>query len=500
MMKDSTVPFGEWLPDLPEHDNPGALIARNVIPEIYSYRQFNDLTSFSNALSQACLGTFWAQDDNNVVFNFCGDSDSLYELVAGATWTDRSGPSAPYAVDNWEFTKFGQRVIAAGFQSDLQYWDLGSSAAFADLPGGPPRARRIATVRDFVMLGDTDVSGGGGGANVGPNFIQWSAYNNSELWTPSIATQSDFQELPGRGGRVQRITPGEIAIIFTEQSIWRADYAGPPVIFQLDELEKKRGTPAPNSVVWSGRYVWYFGWDDFYMFDQRSSSSQGIGNNKIARWFAQNAASDAFETMRGALDRRNRLVMWAFKSSSSSPFNDRVLVYNWSSERWSYAEIETQLIDEYVSPGFTLDALDAVLPNGIDIDSIPVDSDQFTGGNLGVQAFDSSNRAATFSGAPLTAILDTKEIASPDNERSLINAVRPLVEGSGVTDIAVQVGTRNKLTDNTVFQPSKTLNGINGEASVRVNSRYARIRLNIQGGFDNAVGVKLRRRKTSGRR
>ena len=50
-------------------------------------------------------------------------------------------------------------------------------------------------------------------------------------------------------------------------------------------------------------------------------------------------------------------------------------------------------------------------PNGIDIDSIPVDSDAFTGGFVNIQAFDTNNQSATFTGTPLQAILDTKEVS-----------------------------------------------------------------------------------------
>ena len=72
------IPFGEWTPDLPEYMNAGALIARNVIPQLQSYRGLNSLSSFTDALAGVCLGVFWAQDENNVVFNFAGDALALY--------------------------------------------------------------------------------------------------------------------------------------------------------------------------------------------------------------------------------------------------------------------------------------------------------------------------------------------------------------------------------------------------------------------------------------
>lgn len=491
MTQPQTIPFGEWLPDLPEHENPGALIARNVIPQLKSYRSLNSPASFSNALADVCLGTFWAQASDGTIFNFAGDETSLYRLASGITWTDISGASAPYSAVNWDFTKFGERIIATNIANPMQKYDMGTDAIFFDLAGSPPQAARIATVRDFIVVGDI--------SSLGPNFIAWSGFNNSEIWdlTGDLATQTDSQELFGRGGSVQRIVPGEYGVIFQEHSIWRMDYAGPPVVFQLDEVERKRGTPSPNSVIWAGGLIYYFGWDGFYVFN--GNRSQEISANRTSNFIVQNADKNALDSMRGAVDRQNRLLIWAYKTSTSAPINNRLIIYNWGADRWSEAEVDTQIIDEFVPSGFTLDELDGPLPAGIDLDSILVDSDQFKGGGLNLQVFDASNQAATFSGMPLAAILDTKEISGPDNNRLFTNSVRPLIESDPASVTTVEIGTRNRLGDNVVFTSPRSLNSINGEANVRVNSRYQRYRVNITNGFNHGNGVKIQSR-IAGRR
>ena len=37
------IPFGEWLPDQPEHNNPGANVANNVYYALNSYKRFPSL-------------------------------------------------------------------------------------------------------------------------------------------------------------------------------------------------------------------------------------------------------------------------------------------------------------------------------------------------------------------------------------------------------------------------------------------------------------------------
>ena len=44
------LPFGEWLPDLPDHMNPGSTQAKNVFPAVNSYRPFKNIS-----LKNTCL-------------------------------------------------------------------------------------------------------------------------------------------------------------------------------------------------------------------------------------------------------------------------------------------------------------------------------------------------------------------------------------------------------------------------------------------------------------
>lgn len=483
------VPLGEWLPDLPDVGNPGALQARNCIPQIKSYRSLNSLSSFTNALSTICLGAFWLQGSDNVIYNFSGDATTLYRLDSNDTWTAVNGPSGPYSAVNWDFTKFGDRLIAVNLNDPMQKYDVGSDSAFADLAGSPPQAARVATVRDFVVVGDVQ--------GLGPNVVQWSGFNNSEIWgVPNRRAQADAQEIPGRGGRVQALVPGEYCVVVQEHSLTRMDYIGPAPIMQFDEVERARGTPSPNSVVWVGNLVFYYGWDGFYLFN--GQNSEPISANRVAGWFGDNIDVGGLETMRGVVDRRNRLIMWAAASSASLAFNDIIIIFNWTANRWSYAEVDTEILAEYITSGLTLDELDTPLPAGIDTDSIPVDSARFAGGALSLQAFNPSHEAATFDGMPLIAQLETTEIGASDSSRMHVNSIRPIIEGSPSTSVTVEVGKRNRASDNVSYSAPRAVNNI-GEANVRVNSRYQRYRLNISGGFDHATGVKAQIR-SGGRR
>lgn len=483
------VPFGEWLPDLPPLGNPGALEARNVIAEAVSYRPLRSLVEYTDALGSTILGVFWAQDSSNNLFGFAGTATALYSLQADGTWVDVTRTvGGAYSATNWEFTKFGDRVIAVN-QSDVpQYFDMGTSTDFAALPGSPPQAARIAAVKDFVMLGDL---------TTGPATVQWAGFNASELWTPDPATMADFQELFGRGGRVQRIVPGDVGIVFREHSIHVFNPVGPPLIFENLELERGRGTPAPNSVIWTGDLVFYYGHDGFYRFDGRQSIP--IGEGRVNRWFARTCDPGAISAIRGAIDRVNRLAIWAF--STTGGVNDRLLIFNWASNRWSYAEVNTQFLSDFVSSGYTLETLDTLYPGGLDTINASLDSPDFQGGALTFVAATESNALATFTGAPLTGVVDTKEFDSSgferdyDPRRLLLQKVRPLVAGASPT-VEVRLGSRDRLDQGEPMFDSPVALNETGVANVYRDRRYHRVRLEISGDYDHAAAVEVTGRPT----
>jgi hypothetical protein len=488
-MSDPTpLDFGEWLPDLPDLENPGALIAKNCLPQLKSYRQLNSLASFTNALTAACLGSIWLQGSDNVIYNFAGDAQDLYRLDSGTTWTNVSKSLHAYSATSWEFAKFGNDVLGVDYFDAMQKYTVGTSSAFADQTGSPYNAKRIAVVRDFVVLGDLQA--------YGPDFLGWSGYNNATLWTPSRQTQSDRQQLFGKGGRVQKIVPGEVGFVLQEHSLNHMEYVGPPTIFQFNEIEPGRGTPAPNSVCWTGPFIFFYSHDGFYMFSG-STPCTPIGANKVNKWFRANSDMSSVAQMNSAVDRQNALVFWAFRSSSSLAYNDRLLIFHWPSGRFTYGEVNTEWLAEYVTSGLTLDQLDTPFPSGIDIQSIPVDTDAFKGGALSLAAFGSDHKTADFSGAALAATIDTKELRS--GQRLITNAVRPIVDGTPATTFTVQAGKRNLPAGNVTFGSARGLTP-EGKACIITNSRYQRYRVNIGGGFTHGQGVELDAAALGGRR
>ena len=80
------VPFGEWLPDQPEHGKQGANVANNVYHAANTYKRFPSLVSYSGSSTvvKDARGAGSFRDNSNTVYNFVATKDTIYSLSSGS--------------------------------------------------------------------------------------------------------------------------------------------------------------------------------------------------------------------------------------------------------------------------------------------------------------------------------------------------------------------------------------------------------------------------------
>jgi len=246
--------FGEYKPDIPPLLNDGLTRAEGVLPQEIGYvpiNQFSDVTT--TPLAERPQGAFTARDDTAVgtTYFFVGTKTYLYQLN-GATWTDVSG--ATYTTDpveRWNFIQWGNEVIATNYADVPQVKTL-SGGNFAALGGSPPRARYIAAVDNFVVLGNILDAG-----SYYPLRIQWSGYNVNNSWASSSITQAGTLDLTNNGGWIMGIVGGDVGVIFQEFCITTMSYQGSPLVWQFDLQEQDRGAYAPGGIQPIGDNIAY---------------------------------------------------------------------------------------------------------------------------------------------------------------------------------------------------------------------------------------------------
>lgn len=483
------IPFAEWRPDLADIANP-TNTALNVIPGGSGYKPMPALTAFSNALDARCQGAVSARASDGVVNTFAGDASKLYKLTS-STFADvsKGGGYSTADVETWEFQQFGNNVLATNYTDPVQGWALGSSSAFADhfTSTSKPKARHIGIVRDFSVLGNIDDTTWG----TKPNGVWWSAINDSADMDVSQSTLAGRQELPD-GGDVQKVVGNvEYGLIFQDYAIRRMTFVGAPLVFDIQVVEKARGTPFPNSVINWGRNTFYLSDEGFFRTD--GTSSEPIGNLKVDRTLLEQLQTGSKHRISAAIWPEHKCFTMLFPGEGSSGTPNKLYLYAWDIARWSEVDVDAEQLVRTLTEGYTLDELDAAFGTDIDdsaVYSASFDSRVYQGAEFQLGAFDTSNKLGYFNGASLAPTIDTRETQlSKKGNKTRVRRVRSLVDGSSVTD-TLRVAGRNNLDDTLTFDTAVSREA-SGSFALNKKARYHRFRWQANAGetWDHAVGV-----------
>lgn len=511
--------FGEYMPDLPPLLNPGLTRAEGIIPLERGYGPIPQLSILtSTGMDNRAQGIVGARavDAVGTTYIYTGDSTKLY-VVSGSSFTDVSGAVYTTPSDGrWEFAQWGNQIIATNFSDVVQQITIGG-ANFAALGGSPPKARHVAAVDNFLVLGNLD------DGTDRPQGIAWSDRGDITNWSTGL---SDLQDLQNNGGWVQGIVGGDFGIIFQEYMITRMSYIGAPFTFQLDTVEQERGALAVGSILPVGRNIAYLAADGFFMFD--GAQSHPIGDGKLDE--AVLGEDGPLAINRNYLDRvyscnypAEKICVWSYSSAQADPsgINDVMLFYNYapqSKTRWSVLRTNTTDaiagttdINHYVlgaplSTGYTLDGLDAVSTN---IDALPeappndisLDSPFWTGQQRALGVINSDNKLAFFDDTTYyDAFIETGEHQLNPPNRTSITMIRPFVNTpDGSSTITVAMSARNTEQVTASFSNTVALNS-SGFANVRSNGRFQRAQVIITGGFVHAEGIDVIQATKVGRR
>ena len=215
------ITFGEWLPDQPGVT--GAVMeAVNCYPVTNGYAPLRDAADYSDNAGETLLIAFAGKSAGSSTL-FAASATSIYKFDSSDASLD-AVKTTYSAVESWDVTQYGSKLILANGADKLQYWDLGGSTTVSDLSAAAPTAKYVTVVRDFVVVANTYES-----AAQQQYRVRWSAINNETDWTEDVNTQSDYQDIPD-GGQIMGIRGGEFGLVLLERSIHRMTYVGTPFI------------------------------------------------------------------------------------------------------------------------------------------------------------------------------------------------------------------------------------------------------------------------------
>lgn len=493
--------FGPWRPDLPDLNNPGVTVARNVTPGIgalqgsVTYGPLRRASIYSNtSMVSRPIGTAVSQDQFGNAKVYGGCAEKLYKLSpVTRQWTDisRSGGYTTLGTDRWNSVEFGSYQIFTNFSNEPQYVDMNVDVQFANLTT-LAKGRHIGTHKGFVILGNTwDALDG-----AKPNRIRWSGQELPGDWAYSAQTQADFQDIHGYGA-IQGIVCDDSVWVLMQRAIVQMTYIGAPYVFRVDTRVEGKGCNVPESVVTVEGKTFFLSEDGFYMLQAGNLTPIGIG--KINKYFLDKADNAQFQFMTAVADPRETLIYWNYVSNDAEDGTpDRILIYNYQTGEWSEAESTAAFIFNSRSLPWTVDQLDEFGS----IDNVPASFDDpiWAGGNSMLWAMNIEGDVLAFTGNTLPALIETQEqhlinavrALNPKatGDRTNVLGVRPFFEGADAT-ATVSVGSRSQSNGDVVWSTVSTTHPDTGFAAFRLQNRFHRFRLQLNGDWDKAYSLQI---------
>ena len=438
----TTLEFGAWEPDAALLNGLQAPEACNVIPEKRGYRPVPAIeVGKYEALPGAALEVYASKDMADNMATLAATSDGIYAMEWDEdeqkfTWVQR------YAVtpltESRYFAQYGDAVYALWGTQLLKQASPGTNFEPVTQAEGydydAPAGEVMGTIRDFLVIGQLTGD---------PAAIQWSGIDRPDEWpTPGTNAaqyiQSDTQVFPV-GGRVMSIVGavgGVDGLIFQERAIQRATYVGPPYIMQFNPVDQQQGTVAGKSPTVCGTVCFFLAEDGWKATD--GASVRPVGYERVDRWFFNQCDTARIAEVRGVHDSAHRLAVWSFPTSAASAgVHDRLLIYSYTLDKWSYVKCSIECLFGDISRGVTLEELDELMPQavpvedgGIDTPRPPrpfssMDSDALKNGARLLGIVDDAHRMGSFTGAPMQAMIETAEHGGA---RMMVHGFRPLVD------------------------------------------------------------------------
>lgn len=451
--------LGEWAPDIADLNTDSLDTARNVFPRANSYGPVYGLTAVSEgALPSACRGIWFVQKTDGSYDTYAATASKLYKYNADdadfddVTRTSGGDYSLP-ADDFWSGHQFGNRLIVTQLGDDPQYIDIDLGTNFDALGGSPPRARFITVIDDKAMLGNLQDS---------PRSIAWSDINDSDEWTLGLADQQEFPD----HGAVMGMFP-HARLIMLERGMRSIVSTGDTLSFSFPELTSQKGTGAPWGAVEFGDLLYWLSDDGFYVGN--SNGHQSISDNKISGYFFDSVNQNRIFQMFGTFDPFAPRIYFAY-ATGDTDYNDRILVYDRSLNRWSEIVTDTYVLARLATAAVSLEG--GSDDEDMDAPGLPsLDSRIYMAGAPIVVAVGTDLLLSTFAGDTLEATLETCTYEFDEERRVRMQEAMLRGEGTGISAWTLQVAKMTTLDETPSY----------GSAVSRQTS--GRYRLNHDGKF-----------------
>jgi hypothetical protein len=254
------------------------------------------------------------------------------------------GSGVPINATDWTLDNWGGFLLASPLGGPVYLWDPNSGNPIGlVIPNAPPVNNGMFVAmpqRQVVVWGSTFTG------IVDPMLIRWSEVDDYDQWIALITNQAGSYRLPKGSRIVQCIQGPQQGLIWTDLGLWAMQYAGPPYVYQFNELGTGCGLIGSKAAGSVNGIVYWMGPSQFYRL-----SGNGVEPIRCPVWdvIFQDLDMNNLDRIRFAANSRFGEVTWYYPTYGNGGENSHYVKYSFVLDQWDFGALSrTAWINESV--------------------------------------------------------------------------------------------------------------------------------------------------------
>ena len=262
---------------------------------------------------------------------------------SGRAWNEAaSADSLDLALDiaQWSMDLWGENVLLNRRGSNMYYFITQASTS-------PVRATTVTTSpisvnslivspndRHVVALGANEfsptatVSG-----TFNPMLVRWSDQGDRSNWVPSVSSTAGEVVLTDGTKIVGAVRSKNAINIWTDNSLWLMEFAGPPFTFKFQQAGTNCGMIGPHAGIDYNGITYWMGFDNFYA----NTGQVEVLDCTVRRFVFDKLNTTYYDKVYAGINSEFKEIIWLFVSNNSTEC-DSYVVFSPEENYWVYGD------------------------------------------------------------------------------------------------------------------------------------------------------------------
>ena len=264
-----------------------------------------------------------------------GGSGRAWNAEASADATDLALDIAQWSTDNWD-----ENVLLNRRGSNIYYFITQASTS-------PVRATTVTTSpisvnsvivspndRHVIALGANEfsptatVSG-----TFNPMLVRWSDQNSRTNWVPSVSSTAGEVVLTDGTRIVGGVRSKNAINIWTDNSLWLMEFAGPPFTFKFQQAGTNCGLIGPHAGIDYNGVTYWMGYDNFYA----NTGQVEVLDCTVRRFVFDKLNTSYYDKVYAGINSEFKEIIWLFVSNNATEC-DSYVIFSPDEGYWVYGD------------------------------------------------------------------------------------------------------------------------------------------------------------------